>query len=97
MPRSLNKQEFRCECNTQKYIAYGNSSRSCFTIPPCSQASRSVLSFVMPSASDLIERVREKVAGAGGGAFLDADGDEIELLDPLGQGSFGKVYQVCVL
>ena len=56
------------------------------------QASRAILSYVVPSASDLIDQVREKVA-AGGLAAMEADacGEEIEVLEVLGEGSFGKV------
>ena len=58
------------------------------------QASRAILSYVVPSASELIDQVREKVA-AGGLAGLDsaAGGADIELLEVLGEGAFGKVYK----
>ena len=56
------------------------------------QTSRAVLSYVVPSASDLIKQVREQVFTKGVSA---ADGkvceNEIEILEVLGEGSFGKV------
>ena len=58
------------------------------------QASRAILSYVVPSASELIDQVRKKVA-AGGLAGLDsaAGGADIELLEVLGEGAYGKVYK----
>ena len=57
------------------------------------QASRAILSYVVPSASELIDQVREKVAAGGLAAGLDSDGEDIEVLEVLGEGAYGKVYK----
>ena len=53
---------------------------------------RAALSLVVPSASDLIDQVRQSIATGGLGAMGgEVAGEQIEMLEVLGEGSFGKV------
>ena len=56
------------------------------------QASRSIFSYVVPSASDLIKQVRDQVFSKGI-AVTDgnSNSNELEIIEVLGEGAFGKV------
>lgn len=60
------------------------------------KASKAILSYVVPSASDLIKQVREQVTARGlASANMNIYEDEIEIIEVLGEGSFGKVRRTC--
>ena len=56
------------------------------------RASRTILSYVVPSASDLVKQIRNKIFATGMAVANDnVCEDDIEILEILGEGTFGKV------